>query len=78
MKLPGEIGEEVPVRKSVLASQSRIFEEASSVKGHLCNGGFKFHACVPGTAQRTVKSATVRTVIGKRSVDDARFRNTIQ
>jgi hypothetical protein len=78
MKLTGEIGEEVPILKSVLAGQSRIFEEASFVKGHLCNWGFKFHACVPGTALRTVKSTAVRTVVGKRSVDDVGFRNTIQ
>ena len=37
MKLTGEIGEEVLIVKSVLASQSRIFEEASFVKRHLCN-----------------------------------------
>jgi hypothetical protein len=37
MKLTGEIAERVPIVKSVLASQSRIFEEASVVKGHFCN-----------------------------------------
>ena len=37
MKLTGEIGGKVPIVKSVLASQSRIFEEASLVKGYFCN-----------------------------------------
>ena len=37
MKLTGEVGEEVPILKSVPASQSRIFEEAPFVKGHLYN-----------------------------------------
>jgi hypothetical protein len=35
MKLTGEVGEEVSIVKSVLASQSSVFEEAPLVKGHL-------------------------------------------